>query len=107
MTTVFAEFSLRSRRSLSLFLLLSTATAADLMPQPGSYAFNWLDADSHCNMLTQKDLAQVKSCTASTNAFGLEMSSHVCKVSARIELMVYETQTQCQEALATMQANGP
>ena len=91
--------------TLAAFLLL--ATTANPMPQPGSYGFNWLDAASHCKKLSAKDLASVKSCTTSTNAFGLELESHMCKVNKHVELMVYKTAAQCQEALETMQANGP
>ena len=90
-----------------ILLAASGAAAADRMPQPGSYGFNWLDAESHCKKLTAKDLAPVKKCTVSTNAFGLQLHSHACKVDAHIELMVYKTAAQCQEALETMQANGP
>jgi len=91
----------------SLVLSAVGASAAENMPPPGSYAFNWLDADSHCSKLTDKDLAQARQCTASDNAFGLQLHSHVCRVSDRVELMVYKTQVQCREALETMQANGP
>ena len=97
-----------SNLSLPVILIaVSAVTAADSMPQPGSYGFNWLDAESHCKKLTAKDLAPVKSCTISTNAFGLQFNSHVCKISSRIELMVYTTAAECKEALETMQANGP
>jgi hypothetical protein len=97
-----------SKLSLPVVLLAaSVATAADRMPQPGSYGFNWLDAGSHCKKLTDKDLARVSKCTISTNAFGLRVNSHVCKVNSHIELMVYKTAAQCKEALDTMQANGP
>lgn len=94
--------------ALSIILLAAfSATAADRMPPPGSYGFNWLDASSRCRKLTDKDLAQAKECTVSHNAFGLQLDSHLCKIDARTELMVYKTQAQCQEALETMQANGP
>jgi hypothetical protein len=90
-----------------VLLAASTASAADHLPPPGSYGFNWLDANCHCAKLTDKDLAQAKDCTRSNNAFGLRLDSLVCKINARTELMVYKTQAQCQEALETMQANGP
>ena len=97
-----------SKLALALILLeASVATAADRMPQPGSYGFNWLDTASHCKKLTAKDLASVSKCTASTNAFGLQLQSHACKVNKNVEFMVYKTAAQCQEALETMQANGP
>jgi hypothetical protein len=86
--------------------LLAATTAAD-KPQPGSYGFNWLASDSSCKKLTGKDLAPVSKCTISTNAFGLQLKSHVCKINDHVELMVYKTAAQCQEALETMQANGP
>jgi len=97
-----------SKLSFSVVLLAaSVVTAADRLPQPGSYGFNWLDAGSRCKKLTAKDLAAVKKCTISTNAFGLELNSHVCKVNSHIELMIYNTAAECQRALETMQANGP
>ncbi|MEO8161153.1 MAG: hypothetical protein ABI588_07020, partial [Arenimonas sp.] len=78
-------------------LIASSAVAADRMPPPGSSGFNWLDADSQCRKLTAKDIAKFSKCTVSTNAFGLEVKSHVCTVSPRVEYMVYETAAQCQE----------
>ena len=90
-----------------ILLAASAVDAADRVPPPGSYGFNWLDANSHCRKLTDKDMASVSKCTVSTNAFGLELKSHVCKVNSHVELMVYKTAAQCKEALETMQANGP
>jgi len=90
-----------------ILVAASVATAADRMPQPGSYGFNWLDAASHCKKLTAKDLASVSKCTASTNAFGLEVESQACRVDENVELIVYRTAAQCQESIETMQSNGP
>ena len=90
-----------------ILLTASGVTAADRMPLLGSYGFNWLDPESRCKKLTELDLAPISKCTDSTNAFGLRLSSHVCRVNAHVELMVYKTAAQCQEALETMQANGP
>ena len=81
-------------------------SAADRMPAPGSYGFNWLDPQSSCRKLSAKDLAKASSCTATGNAFGLELQSHACRIDAHVELMVYKTAAQCQQALETMQANG-
>ena len=91
----------------TICLVASSVTAADRMPQPGSYGFNWLDSGSHCRKLTAEDLSSPSKCTMSANAFGLQFESHTCKVDAHTELVVYETAEQCQEALETMQANGP
>ena len=97
-----------SKSGLCMILLAASgAASADPMPKPGSYGFNWLNAESHCKKLTEKDLSQVKTCTESSNAFGLQLHSYSCKVNAQTELMVYATAAQCQEALETMQANGP
>ena len=87
-------------------LATSGVTAADRMPKPGSYGFNWLKPDSKCKKMTEKDIASFSKCTVSTNAFGLELPSHMCKVSAHVEVVVYPDAKQCQEALETMQANG-
>jgi uncharacterized protein (TIGR02246 family) len=82
--------------------------SADGLPAPGSYGFNWLDPEAaRCRKLTASDLAPISKCTLSTNAFGIELPSHACRVDAKIELMVYRTAAQCQQALETMQANGP
>ena len=89
-----------------LVLATSAVAAAERMPTPGSYGFNWLDPEhATCRKLGEKDLAKAK-CTASSNAFGLDVESHACKLSARVELIVYATQAQCQQGLETMQANG-
>ena len=102
------QVSVITKLAFAAFLLSnSVAIAADRVPPPGSYGFNWLDAASHCKKLTVKDLAPVSKCTLSTNAFGLELESHVCKVNKHVELMIYKTAAQCQEALETMQSNGP
>jgi hypothetical protein len=91
----------------ALLLAAAPATPASApMPKPGSFGFNWLDAHSQCKKLTAKDLAPIKSCERSDNAFGLESKSLMCKVNAKVELVVYDTSAQCEEALETMQANG-
>jgi len=97
-----------SKLGLAVVLLaVSGVSAVDRKPQPGSYGFNWLDADSHCKKITDKDLARMSECTVSADAFGLEVPSHMCPINAQIEFIVYKTEAQCQEALETMQANGP
>jgi hypothetical protein len=95
--------------SFALVLLLAAAPAAPAtvpMPKAGSFGFNWLDAKSHCKKLTAKDLAPIKACERSNNAFGLDTNPLMCKVSAKVELVIYDTAAQCQEGLETMQANG-
>ena len=89
-----------------LLLAASAGTAAERLPPAGSYGFNWLDPESQCRKLTDKDLAKVSKCTVTANAFGLDLQSHACRVSAHVELIVYRTAAQCQQALETMQANG-
>ena len=92
-----------------LYTLFAAAgvAAADSVPTPGSFGFNWLETSSRCKQLTAKDLATFSTCTVSSNAFGLPLNSLVCKVNSHIEYMVYKTAAQCQEALETMQSNGP
>ena len=97
-----------SKLAISVILVAAAGvTAADRVPPPGNYGFNWLDPESRCSKLTAKDLAPDSECTVTTNAFGLRLNSHLCRVNAHIELVVYETAAQCQEALETMHANGP
>lgn len=91
----------------TILLAAASVTAADRMPQAGSYGFNWLDPQSRCRKMTAEDLSRFSGCTITANAFGLELESYTCKVDARTELVVYATATQCQEALETMQANAP
>ena len=77
------------------------------LPPPGSHGFNWLDPDSQCRPLAEEDLARIEACTVEPNAFGLDLPSRACKIDADTELVVYDTEAQCQQALETMQANGP
>src|SRR5689334_4845512 len=94
--------------AISMALMSAPATTVDhSLPPPGSHGFNWLDPESRCKALTDADIARITTCEVSHNAFGLEMESRACKVDADTELMVYATAGQCQEALETMQANGP
>ena len=92
--------------AIALLLLAASGAAAERVPPAGSYGFNWLDPKSQCRKLTDKDLAKVAKCTVTANAFGLDLESHACRVSAHVELIVYKTAAQCQQALETMQANG-
>ena len=92
---------------LSLLLLSAAAVpAADTKPKPGGWGFNWLDPDSPCKQITAKDLAPVKQCEASANAFGIELKSQQCKVSDEVEWVIYDTKAHCQQASETMRANG-
>jgi hypothetical protein len=93
---------------LSLLLASSSAApaAADAMPAPGSYGFNWLKPSDQCKALDADDLASISGCEVSPHAFGLDLPSHQCKVSEGVELVVYDTQEHCQQAWETMQAHG-
>ena len=92
----------------AILVLLAAAAAAkgDSLPPPGSYGFNWLDPDSPCIRLEAGDIARFNKCTASDNAFGLDLASHACRVDERVEFIVYATAAQCQEAWETMRAHG-
>ena len=82
-------------------------SAAEGVPAPGSYGFNWLDPESStCRKLTDEDLAAFKKCTSSKNAFGVDIDSLACPVDAMVEMIVYSTEAQCQQAFEAMQANG-
>ena len=98
-----------SKLVLSLVLLAAAgASASDSFPKPGSYGFNWLDPDNAaCRLLEDKDIAAMKSCAASANAFGIDLPSQACRVDEKVELIVYDTKAHCQEGLETMQANAP
>ena len=94
----------------AMLVLLAAAAAAaaksDSLPPPGSYGFNWLDPDSPCVRLEAKDIARFRECSASDNAFGLDLPSRACRVDEKVEFIVYATSAQCQEAWETMRANG-
>jgi|SRR5436190_1572565 len=97
-------------KSMLLLVLVSAAgaTAADSRPPAGSYGFDWLDPEgARCREITGEDLAKFKTCEASANGFGLDLESRRCTVDEDSEFMVYATRAQCQQALETMQANGP
>jgi hypothetical protein len=94
---------------LSLVLLAAAGSAApDGMPTAGNYGFNWLDPDNAaCREITDEDIAGMKSCADSANAFGIDLPSKACRVDDKLELIVYDTREHCQQGLETMQANAP
>lgn len=90
-------------------LLLSTGALAagqTRPPVPRHFAFNWLSPDARCQPLTAYGILAMQ-CSDSSGAFGLHVPSRSCRVSSRVEWMVYRTQSECSEALRTMQANAP
>ena len=98
-----------SKLVLSLVLLAAAgSSASDSRPAPGNYGFNWLDPENAaCRELTAKDIAAMKECSASDNAFGIDLPSKACRVDENVELIVYDTAGHCQQGLETMQANAP
>ena len=88
------------------FLLAGAVATSAPAPPPAGVGFNWLDDGSHCRVLTSRELARAR-CQASDNAFGLALPSRACRVSDRVEWMVYRTAAECRQALETMRANGP
>lgn len=93
---------------LSMLLVIAMAAPAEATPSPGvgSFGFNWL-GQAQCRKLSARDLPDRSRCQAQSEAFGLSGPSHRCKVSRRVEFMVYKTAAQCRAALERMQANGP
>ena len=75
-----------SHLGLSMMLLAASGpTAADRMPKPGSYGFNWLDPEkASCRKLTEEDLAEAGDGTVSPTAFGRDIESHAGTVSERV-----------------------
>jgi len=91
---------------IALLLVTVPAVAEDNAPAPGSFGFNWLAPESaSCKKLSAKDLPNTSVCRFEIDVFNLP--GHVCKVNEHVELMVYKTATQCQEALEVMEANAP
>ena len=98
-----------SKLVLPLVLLTAAGSAASgAKPKAGSYGFDWLDPENAvCRAMTEKDIAAMKECTDSPNAFGIDLPSKACRVSKQVELIVYDTAEHCQQGLETMQANAP
>lgn len=100
---------MRSKLLLSLLLVSAVAVAAPAAgpkPKPGTWGFNWFDPASTCKQMTAEDLAPIKKCKTSPNAFGIDLKSHQCQLNDSVELVIYDTKEQCQQAWETMQANG-
>ena len=95
-----------SKAMLSLLLVAAAAAPASTAVPKAGYGFNWLSTKSQCRKLTAKDLATLKRCEVNTNAFGLDLKAHTCKVSDKVEWIIYDTAAQCKEAWETSQANG-
>jgi hypothetical protein len=97
-----------SKLVLSLVLLAAAGSSAfDGRPKAGSYGFNWLDPESaRCRAMSAEDIAAMKSCTDSANAFGIDLPSKACRVDDKVELIVYDTKEHCQQGLESMQANA-
>ncbi|HKY64589.1 MAG TPA: hypothetical protein VJR29_14380 [bacterium] len=105
-------------RSLSLLALLllpfSSALGAEVPVSEtlGKYGFDWLKpAKAKCAVLTEKNLAGLKSCQymkeGDTGSFSGKADFYTCKVGEKSEYMVYKSQARCSEELQTMQANEP
>ena len=77
------------------------------VPHAGDYGFNWFSPDARCRKITSKDIKSFSKCVPNNDAFGLTLHALSCRVNSKAEIMVYENRSQCQEALETMQANGP
>jgi hypothetical protein len=100
------------RRSTTLLLaLLSTpmmAPAADSFELLGSHGFNWSKPKARCARITETDVKGFKRCEfKSTGAFGLPLAHHVCPRTQGGEVLAFRNADECQQALETMQANGP
>ena len=91
-------------------LLIATPILAKEFPPVGGYGFDWLQPETAvCHRITRKDSKLFRTCTfsASGYAFGIASSYHTCRISEQSELMIYQSQALCIEALETMQANAP
>ncbi|NSL55797.1 hypothetical protein [Uliginosibacterium aquaticum] len=93
-----------------LLLMGAQVAAAEALPSPGQYGFDWLKPETtRCVAIKPALIARFKHCSPAdvSNAFGLDFPGRACRVSPQSEYMVYATRKQCQEALETMQANAP
>ena len=92
-----------------LLSFCALATEASF-PVAEGYGFDWLAPDSAtCTRIAAADTKQFRACEFHTSgAFGLDLAYHSCpRASKRGEVLVFESQAACQEALETMQANAP
>ena len=90
-----------------LLLWLSPSALAGDARSSGGYGFNWLSAEPTCRKFSTAQRVALKNCTVSSDAFGLNVRSHVCRVNRRTEYMIYSSAAKCRDALKTMQANAP
>jgi len=75
----------------------------------GGFGFNWLEPDTaQCARIAAADSKRFTQCEYhASGAFGLPLAYHTCTTTRDGEYLVFKSAAQCQEALETMQANGP
>jgi len=80
----------------------------------GSYGFNWLDANSECDIIPESrvdesDYQEICEGKGPGTPFGgPEVNSwFTCKTSEHVEYIIFENRKTCIEQYETMQANGP
>ena len=101
---------MRRATTLLLLALLSAlpAQAADPFELLGSHGFNWSRPKARCAKLTEADVKTFKRCEfRSTGEFGLPLAHYVCPRAQGGEVLSFRNADECQQALETMQANGP
>lgn len=96
-----------------LGLLLPTALLAAAPAElVGKYGFDWLHPEkAKCLAITEKNLAGAQACKhhkeGDTGSFTGKADFYSCKVSPKVEYMIYNTQARCKEELETMESNAP
>lgn len=89
--------------------IVSAAAPSDVV---GKFGFDWLHPEkARCQAITANAVAGAKDCKhlkeGDTGSFTGKADYYSCKVSSKVEYMIYDTQTRCKEELETMQANAP
>jgi hypothetical protein len=74
----------------------------------GKYGFDWLHPENAtCTRVSEPEIKTFKTCAPATTGSFTGKTGHVVCQRKDGEFLIYETKTQCQEELETMQANAP
>ena len=78
----------------------------------GKFGFDWLHPEkAKCQAITAKNLAGAPTCKhhkeGDTGSFTGKADFYSCKVSPKVEYMIYNSQARCTEELETMESNAP
>jgi len=95
--------------ALGIPTMVSAAAPSEVV---GKFGFDWLHPEkAKCQAITANSVTGAKDCKrhkeGDTGSFTGKADFYSCKVSSKIEYMIYDTQARCKDELETMQANAP